>query len=157
MPLVLLNYVLRIPKFLKVFYFYLSTKFNLRHDEYNCKMPLQLDQIHTYHPGYLDWFHDKKFAKSLEKAQPHLWQTVKLNTYWMLYSTFSLLQQKGIKLLFRCWDDECHIDFRRLHNHFKYTEIPDLPKLDQGRDWEHRGPKSHRRLAEGIWEVWNES
>lgn len=118
---------------------------------------VQHNAIHTYHPGVTDWFYDKKFAKAWDRLQPNIWETTQLNSYWSLYNTFSLIKQKGIRFLFKCWDGPCNTEFRRLRKDFKYVEIPDMPKLDHGRDWVHRGVETHRRFAEMIWKAWNES
>ena len=121
------------------------------------KIMVQHEQIHTFHPGTYDWFNNKKFAKSYDKIQVNLWERTKLNTYWMLYNTFSRIKDRGIKLMFRCWDGECHVEFKKLKQSFDFKHFDNLPKLDRARDWDHMGPKSHRRMAEGIWKAWNES
>lgn len=114
---------------------------------------VQKDALHTYHPSALEWFHDKKFAKLWDKIQPNFEETNAHRTIWELYNVFSLAKVKNTKMYFKCWDPQFSIDTRTLHKYFDFVDLPDLPKKDMGRDWLHRGPKSHKAYAKMILEV----
>lgn len=112
--------------------------------------------IHTYVPPYVEWITDRKKAKRFQEMSVWLEETTYLHTYWQLYTIFSLIKEKNIKLYFRCWLGEFHYYIKPLLDQFGIKEFTDMKAIDRARDNSHRGPLSHQWFAEQILGVMNE-
>lgn len=110
--------------------------------------------INLYVPPNANFFTGSE-RKRFQQVMIDCEDTIYTRTYWQMFYIFQLLQEKGIKTYFRCWDKNIHIDLQDMMKKFNISEIPNLKHLDLGRDGHHRGPQSHQVMAEEILGVMN--